>query len=130
VVRYGDGPATDVHVTIYRRPLDEGDGYKALFVVMNESDRPVQLPLRLLDPERVLGGPNTLTAGDVRKPMSVLGEGDTWWPKLAERDAGQVVLMDLETRHVVARAEGSAEVYGPLHVPYHDYRVLYGHCEK
>ena len=63
----GDRPAAEqqVYVTVYRRPLADGDGFKALFVIMNESFDPVELPLRILDPQRVLGGPNTLKAGEI-----------------------------------------------------------------
>jgi hypothetical protein len=120
-----------VYVTVYRRPLADGAGYKALFVIMNEGFEPVEIPLRILAPERIFGGPgNTLRAGPVlaaADPPEGLAE---WWREVAAPGGERIVLRDLESGDVVARADGDAEVYGPVFVPYHDFRVLYGHCEQ
>jgi hypothetical protein len=40
-------------------------------------------------------------------------------------DAAQPALSDFETGEVIARTPGGGEAYGPVYVPYHDYRVLY-----
>jgi hypothetical protein len=123
------GSADDqVYVTIYRRALEDGTGYKALLVVMNESFAPVEVPLSILDPARVLGGPNTLTAGDVLGDTSVPAALAEWWAGVSGgREAGPV-LKDIETGDIVA-AEGPG-TYGPVHVPYHDFRVLYAESRQ
>jgi hypothetical protein len=35
-------------------------------------------------------------------------------------------LQDLETGEVIPRQAGAAESYGPVYIPWHDYRLLYG----
>ena len=126
IVRFGSSSAVPgVPVTVYRRPMAEGNGYKALIVVLNESDEPVQAPLQLLNAQRVLGGPNALTAGAVRGAMPVADPLGEWWSQLAARNIESIVLKDVETGDIVARLGGDAETYGPLYVPYHDYRLLY-----
>jgi len=126
-VRIGEEPSaeSEVYVTVYRRLLPDGNGCNALFVVMNESRKPVELPLRLVDVERVLGGPNTLTAGDVRGRMQMPEALRQWWAGASDRqDNDTPVLMDLECGGVVAAMPGAGEVYGPIHIPYHDFRVF------
>lgn len=128
-----DGPAQQieqVYATIYRRPLDKGNGCKALIVLMNESPKPVELLLTLPDAKRVLGGPNTLTAGAVRSRAAMPPALQPWWDRVGRRDSDAVVLQDLETGDIVGRAEGATEIYGPVYVPYHDFRVLYGHHQN
>jgi hypothetical protein len=127
-VRIGDKTSSEnkVYVTVYRRPLADGKGYKAIFVILNESDKPVELPLTILDPARVLGGANTLKAGDVLGKAAVPALLKETWTALAGADAAQPALMDFETGEVVARLPGQAESYGPVYIPFHDYRVLVG----
>ncbi len=126
-LQLGDKPSqeSEVYVTVYRRPLESGAGAKAIFVVMNESDGPAELPLRIVDVKRLLGGPNTLKASDVRIRQPVPDPVRAWWDSATARDADATVLMDLETGDVVARSDDKNETYGPLYVPYHDFRLLY-----
>jgi hypothetical protein len=126
-VAMGDKPSPEsqVYVTAYRRPLADGKGDKVIFVILNESDGPVELPLKLLDPARLLGGANTLTSGEVLAKAAVPAFFKPAWASLAGPVAASPALMDLETGEVVARQPGAAESYGPVYVPYHDYRVLY-----
>jgi hypothetical protein len=121
----------DVEITVYRRPLDDGrKGYKALIVILNETDSPVEGPLTIRDFKRILGGPNTLTARDVRGQVEVPEQLRSWWNQLAQRNTDATVLMDVETGDVIAKSGTSGETYGPLYVPYHDYRLLYAeHAE-
>ena len=121
--------ADKVYVTAYRRALPDNKGYQAIFVILNESDTPVTVPLTITNPARVLGGPNTLTTATVRNQTTVPAALKEWWTTLAARDAGARVLQDLETGEVISRAAGDAETYGPIHIPYHDYRILYGQSE-
>ena len=118
-----------VYVTAYRRALPGNKGYQAIFVIMNESDGPVTVPLTIANPARVLGGTNTLTAAAVRARTSVPDSLKQWWTTLAARNAGAHVLEDLETGEVVEHVTGLTETYGPISIPYHDYRILYGQAE-
>jgi len=125
-VRIGDQPSTksEVYVTAYRRPLPEGRGYHAVFVVMNESFDPVELPLHLIDVQRLLGGPNTLTASEVLSQTQVHESLQDWWKEASARQEAEPVLMDLESGDAVARQPGEAETYGPIYIPYHDFRIF------
>jgi hypothetical protein len=127
-VAIGDKPSSEsrVYVTVYRRPLADGKGYKAIFVILNESDGPAELPLKILDPARILGGGNTLKSGEVLGRAKTPAFFKETWAALAGAEAARPVLMDFETGEAVARLPGQAESYGPVYVPYHDYRVLYG----
>ena len=133
-VRMGDksGDESKVRVTVYRRPLDNGKGYKALFVILNESDGDVELPLDLRDPKRILGGANTLRDKDVISRVLVPAALQAAWNATNDETTADVpALMDLETGKLIARSGDKAgERYGPVFVPYHDYRVLYGECEQ
>ncbi len=126
VVRLGEKPSveSEVYVTVYRRPLKDGKGYQALFVVMNESFKPVELPLTLVDVNRILGGANTLTAGEVREFTPINEELKGWWAGVNGRLASEPVLMDVETGDVVVQVAGGKDVYGPVYVPYHDFRIF------
>mgnify|MGYP006279688937 CR=1 FL=1 len=123
--------AGDVEMTIYRRPLEDGrKGYKALIVILNETDGPVQGPIVLEDVQRILGGPNTLKAGQVRAEDDVPEELNSMWQKVAARNQDSVVLKDFETGEVISRFDKGDNAYGPVYVPYHDYRILYAeHAE-
>ncbi|MDP6629393.1 MAG: hypothetical protein QGH42_11865 [Kiritimatiellia bacterium] len=129
IVRMGETPAAEsrVRVTVYRRPLDNGKGYKAIFVILNESDGDIALPLNIRDTERIFAGPNTLRGGDVLGRASVPTILKAAWAAGADDRSNDLpVLMDLETGGMIARESGNNERYGPVYVPYHDYRVLYG----
>ena len=128
IVRFGgqSGAAVDndLFVSIYRRPTEDG-GYKAIFIVVNEKFEPVNASLELLDVERVLGGRNTLTVGELRSKLEPAGPFAGTWNDIASRDADRPALMDLETGRPVAGVEGKAETYGPVYIPRHSVRILY-----
>jgi hypothetical protein len=131
LVRYGREPPAKTagcYVSVYRRPLEGARGMKALLVIMNESPKPVARTLEIVDAERLLGGKVTLTASEVYGKTSVPKRLEDWWSRLCGRDPGGPVLMDLETGDIVAGRGGGS--FGPVHVPYHDYRVLYAHSER
>ena len=125
-VRIGSQPSTksEVYVTVYRRPLPGAKGYQALFVVMNETFEPVELPLHLVDVERLLGGPNTLTATEVLEQTPVHESLKDWWRSASAGQATDPVLMDIESGDVVARQPGDTGSYGPIYIPYHDFRIF------
>jgi hypothetical protein len=127
LVRYGEAPpppVNGVYVTAYRRPLAEREGYKAIFVLMNEGFDPVTESLTILDPERVLGGPNTLAAETVYAQAAMPEGLRAWWQGVGPAVEGPV-LRDFETDEIIARRPGEEEVYGPVEVGYHDFRILY-----
>jgi hypothetical protein len=123
-IKIGDKPSSEseVYVSAYRRSLPEGNGYHALIVVMNESFDPVELPLHLLDEERLLGGPNTLKGKEVLGQTKVHESLTDWWQKIASDSGNSTVLMDIESGDIVTRI--SENTYGPIHIPYHDYRIF------
>ena len=52
-----------------------------------------------------------------------------WWTALKDRNAATAALKNFETGEAVLKtSEGDS--YGPVYVPYHDYRVLYGESKK
>ncbi|MDA0836953.1 MAG: DUF6067 family protein [Planctomycetota bacterium] len=131
LVRIGDKPSdqSQIHTTIYRRPLDDGQGYKAIFVIMNETNGEAELPITISDTGRILGGSNTLKAGPVRLGVEMPeGLGD-WWSNTATRDQDAIVLQDLETGEAIPKA-GAGETYGPVFLPYHDFRLLYAESRQ
>jgi hypothetical protein len=125
-VRIGERPSAEsqVYVTVYRKQA-AGGGTRVLFVIMNESFDPVELPLTIRDTARILGGPNTLRRGAVLGRTAVPPELADWWAALSKTEGDAPVLVDFETGDVVARVAGDQEIYGPVYVPYHDFRVLY-----
>lgn len=126
-VKMGDASPAEsgAYVTVYRRPL-KGGGFKALFVIQNQSTgKDIELPLRILDPRRLLGGPNTLKAAEVRKDQPSSEAVGAWLAERDKRDAGAVVLKDLETGEAIASVPGQKETYGPVYVPDWGFRVLY-----
>jgi len=125
VVRIGDRPSTEskVYVTAYRRALAVGKGHEAVLVVLNESPKAIELPLHLVDQQRLLGGANNLKSQSVLERAAVHPSLGQWWSKLCAPGSG-VVLMDLESGDEVAAEEGKSDTYGPVYIPYHDFRVF------
>jgi len=123
----GDPELTEnVHITVYRRPLEDGSGYKALMVVMNENREAIEMPLVIGNAKRIVGGANTLTAGQVRAGVEVPEALAGWWQTLAgRRAAGAPALRDVEFGDAVTALEGDPATYGPVHVRPHNYRLFY-----
>ncbi len=151
VVRYGEefkadafeatlsNPYANVYVSAYRRAMPKG-GFKVLLIVQNETDRDVRSRLHILQPQRLFGGPAcTLTADAIgaRSPkvevpadellkhvnsgeFSVRGKNTALW----DQELGDQVIHAVNSTRVV-----TGEIYGPLHVPAHSFRILYGECD-
>ena len=122
----------DPEISVYRRPLEDGrNGVKVLIVLQNERDDATEYPLTIAGVERILGGPNTLTAAQVLADVDVPPDLGEWWAGATQKHDRQApVLLDLETGDPVACADKSKEKYGPIYVPYHNHRVFYAeHAE-
>ncbi len=158
VVRYGqpaetagafaadsEDPVGRVYVSAYIRPADgatRGER-QALFIVVNESDKPLRELFYVHKPARVFGGPNRARALSqvARWDFSSIPADSDWnRPRLENsavrasrgQDAGrpesQAELHDFEDDGFVAQAgaKDGFEVYGPLFLPARGYRILYG----
>ncbi len=139
-----ENPTAGVYVTVYRRPLKDG-GYKALFVLMNTRDESIRERLHVLKPQRIFGGGNQLTWPDIVRDLDFSGtdgaQGTSPW---ADRPSdwrkskilGSVegmALKDLEEDGTVLASEkqpSSGEIYGPVFIRPHDYRILYGYSSQ
>ncbi len=145
IVRLGKGRRPDAHlkperkqrpddhlyVTVYRRPFEqEGkSGYHVLFVLMNEYHEPVRSTLHLEKPARLFGGHNDLRAGEEIAKMTVPEELRTERTAWAGRFKDTPALNDLEkNRFVTGRIKADREEYGPIWIPRHNYRILYGYA--
>ncbi|MBI2194492.1 MAG: hypothetical protein HYU36_21145 [Planctomycetes bacterium] len=160
LVRYGEAfreedafalttgdPYARVYVSVYRRPFQQVNnrrGYQALFIIQNESEKPVRSHLTLLQPDRLLGGVNNLDLAEVRGALSPppLPQGEMFQHvspdsfkgislRFGWEEGSTSVLKDPEDGDVVARGRGGekmvrGEVYGPLYVPPHNFRIVYG----
>lgn len=128
-------PHANVFTTIYRRPYKSANGrqgYKALIVIVNENDEPVRSRLHLLDVKSLLGGANNILVGmeyhNYKAPPA---------RSLGRRFSGygsNVGLRDLEDGGVVVRAQRDykpvpPEIYGPVYIRPHEFRVLYAHYD-
>ncbi|MDA0840361.1 MAG: hypothetical protein O3B01_27535 [Planctomycetota bacterium] len=136
-------PLGQVYVTVYRRPLENQRGYKALIVILNGSEQTMRDQLYLAQPERIFGGPNRLTTGEILKDydLSFLPENSDWGRKGLQGAVDRLsdeftfnpaALRDLEDNGFVRqmKSDGKIEVYGRIHIPRHDYRVFYGYGTK
>jgi len=145
LVRYGEqfhgdsfdltekDPFAQVHVSIYRRPYRNANGkqgYQALFVIVNEGWEPVRGRLHVLDSERVFGGPNNVLVTDLWNGFD-LPEGGA--PPVGYPYNGMKCMEDAETQDAVVQSirtqheNVDQEIYGPIYVRGHDYRLIYGH---
>lgn len=139
-----ENPLASVYLSVYRRPGAPGrNGTRALIVVVNEGVKPVREQLYILDPGRIFGGPNSITAPALIEKWDFSRiPPDSDWRKQSlqssiprQSASGQVdptALADLEDAGFVRRAalKDGIEVYGPLFVPAHSFRLLYGTSER
>ncbi len=152
IVRYGeefnpnspfklteDNPAAGTYVSVYRRPFEKDGkkGYQAMFVIFNEQPKPIRERLYIFTPPRIWGGPGNVQTGaeiiagyDFGK---IPAENSDWrQKKIVDHHYvfGPAALVDLEDRSVanISDSKGqTAEIYGPLHIQAHDYRVFWGY---
>jgi hypothetical protein len=150
IVRYGEAfkrgnvfevseenPMARAHVSVFLRPSAANPAkLQALFVVVNENDKPAREQFYVLKPERLFGGPNALTPGAIIKDWDFSGiPEDSDWRRGSmigsvsrPEGAGQFVLKDVEDGGFVTLASmgGGMEIYGKLFVPARGVRLLLG----
>ena len=150
LVRYGEkfhgdsfdldaeDPFAQVHVSIYRRAYKKANGkqgYKALFVIVNEGWEPLRGRLHILAPDRIFGGPNNLLLTEVHKHRDYELPFGLGYLKPAYPYGRYLGLKDADTQGTVVRSlykegkEVPREIYGPVYVRGHDFRLLYGHYD-
>jgi hypothetical protein len=148
LVRYGEAweeqgafnvtaqnPAARVKVSVFRRPMerDGRKGFEAMFVLMNHHDEAVRERLYVLDPTRIFGGPNRLTAQETIGGYdfgAIPTDGDWRKEKVLGLHKDYAALQDMEDTGVVRAADNkgqAGEIYGPIHILPHDYRIVYGY---
>jgi hypothetical protein len=146
IVRYGEAfqkgdvfavtetnPVARVHVAVYLRPAAKDPAKtQALFVVVNEGDKPVREQFYVLQPQRCFGGPNAVNAQSIVRgwDFSKIPKDSDWRQEVLAGSAGTApaYLRDLEDNgYVQARnVAGGMEIYGLLYVPARGMRLLYG----
>lgn len=135
-----DNPYRLVKVSAYRTPL-QGGGHKTILIVANEGDQPVRDVLHILNSDRVFGGLNAMTGGQIAQrniDFSKLPDQADWGPRnlMGGLNHNGPALEDMETGAVIAAVKhrnqrGHSKVeYGRLFIPPHDFRVLVGYSKK
>lgn len=133
-----EDPFAQVHVSVYRRPYKQVNGkqgYKALFVIVNEGWEPLRGRLHFMKPERIFGGPNNLLMTEIHKHRNYQLPFDLGYLEPAYPYGQYLGLKDAETQGTVVKSlykEGKEvpdEIYGPVYVRDHDFRLLYGHYD-
>jgi hypothetical protein len=90
----------------------------------------------LLTPEKLLGGRVNSKLSDIIRDYKLTGiPDDSDWRQeklLRTRSTKSLALMDLEDRGGVVAAEPAAgqgsQIFGPIFVPAHDFRIIYGYA--
>ncbi len=130
-----ENPMAEAYTAVYRRPVEgQADRYKAMVVVVNETDDNQYAQFYLQDAERLLGAKNSLTIWpEMSKTywQDGLIPSNSDWKKsnvkvyVVGRDANESMI-DLEGEGRVRQAskDVNLEIYGPLYIPAHDFRVL------
>ena len=138
-----EDPMARVHVSAFVRPGRRNrfgkDTRQAMLVIVNESPQPVRQQLYVFDPGRLFGGANRVFGHDVIGGWDMHGipEESDWRrsamqksiaPKLQHGQKEAVHLLDVTDGGYAIRATAKEgmEIYGPVFVPAHDIRVLYG----
>jgi hypothetical protein len=113
------------YVTAYRRPLEDGEGYKVLLIVMNDGTEDRTKPLVIDRGDLIFGegGKNTFSAEEARAHFEYPEALQGWVEQALGNDPKGPVLLDMESGRLVGQhKEGQ---YGPVHIPFHDFRIFY-----
>jgi hypothetical protein len=85
----------------------------------------VEVPIVIKDAERLLGGPNTLTAANVIDGVEVPEAMAALWDGIRQDRGGVPVLRDFETDELIEAQDAEGTVYGPVFLPFHGLRIFY-----
>lgn len=132
-----EDPMVHVHLSLWRRP--HSNTAKAMFIIVNESDKAVREQFYIFKPELLFGqGGNQMRAKKIvegLKYTSIPAESDWRKERLAnsvlshggDRES-DVALLDMTDSGFVVRptAKDGIEVYGPIYIPARSFRILYG----
>jgi len=127
-------PAGRVYTTALIRPSSAQGGPKrqTLFVIVNEGDQPVREQFYCLRPQVLFGGANKVSTKGLVGSWDLTGvPQDSDWNRqrlVASATGLDPTLVDLEDGGYVAQKSATAEleVYGPIFIPAHGYRLLWG----
>lgn len=131
-----ENPLTESYTAIYRRPVEgQANRYKAMIVVVNETDENQYAQFYLHDNERLLGAANSLTIWPEMTEtywQDDLIPANSDWRKnnvrnyvVSNRGSNESMIdMEGEGRVRQASKDGALEIYGPLYIPAHNFRVL------
>ena len=125
------------YVTAYLRPAAKDPAkMQAMIVVVNEGDKPTREQFYVLQPQRMFGGPNTVTAHAVIRgwDCSRIPSDSDWRQDVligsaqGDRTLPPAHLWDLEDNGFVRSTSnaGGMEIYGLLYVPARSFRLVYG----
>lgn len=131
-----ENPVARAYVSVYLRPAAKDPSKtQALFVVVNESDKPLREQFYLLQPQRLFGGGNVLSAGAIIEgwDFSRIPEDSDWRKGVMIGSAGNrekphLFLRDVEDDGFMQASStgGGMEIYGKLFIPARGFRVLFG----
>lgn len=131
-----ENPAARGYVSVYIRPTAKDPAKtQALFVVVNEGDKPLREQFYLLQPQRLFGGANALTAAAIIREwnFSAIPEDSDWRQGVmigsaATREKPGLFLRDAEDGGFMQATStgGGMEIYGKLFVPARSFRLLLG----
>ncbi len=122
-VRVGE-PGDAIYATVYRQANEQG-GYRALIVVMNETNEPREVPIELLDVDALLGGRPTQRSNALRQQADLPEALHGWWEQILGTQADHPALLDFETGEAIVADDEDGRLYSRVHIPRHDYRLLY-----
>jgi len=132
-----EDPSGSTYVSVYRRPYEaQGKkGVQAMFVVVNERDKSVRHRLYVLDVARIFGQGRNRPVGRsfiaALEYGSVPGDSDWGKERIPRRPEYRPCgLRDLEDGGFVLAPSNkgqTAEIYGPLFVPAHDFRLVWAY---
>lgn len=131
-----ENPMARAYVSVYLRPSAKDPAkLQAMFVVVNEGDKPLREQFYILQPARVFGGANLVTAAAVIEgwDFTRIPEDSDWRKGVmigsaANREKPGLFLKDLEDAGFMQATStgGGMEIYGKLFVPARSFRLLFG----
>jgi hypothetical protein len=128
-----ENPVGEVYEAIYRRPVEgEAGRYEALVFIVNETDENQTEQFYLFDAKRLLGASNALRIWPVWTQEywqeGLIPPNSDWRKNNVDayiRNNPVVIDMEGEGYARQAAVDGSLEIYGPIFIHAHDFRVFH-----